>query len=536
LSVPETGLVSLIGAGPGDPSLLTVRGHQCLVNADVVVYDHRIDQRLLNLIGADAETFAVGQRSQNATDESAVCLLLAEKARAGKKVARLKLGDPFIFGSGSKEALFLHEQGLEFEIVPGVPSSIGSAAYAGIPASQPETGSILTVVQGHEPDSEELSQNALEHLAKLEGTIVSYGTGVQLSTLATALQRHGRPSTEPTVLIYHGTKPAQYTIETTLSEIADFISRSDQSETAVIVIGQATTQRQHLRWYDVRPLFGVRIVVTRARAQAAELVNCLKDLGADPIEVPTIQILPPADPTPLDDVCTRLESFDWVVLTSTNAVSYFMSHLLAGSGDVRNLKDIKLCAVGPATAESLSQYGLKIDLIPDEHNNDGVIRALRKGWNLKGSRILLPRADLAGDELPSKLRNSSAEVTTVTAYRTAEVDFTASGTPDIDRLFHERQVDIVTFTSGSSVRNFVKAIGPDKAVELLNHVAVACIGPATAKAANDLGLTTSIVPANYTIPALVRAIVQHAVEHRNQISTQNQSPFISDLTGKDRPK
>lgn len=533
--VPERGLVSLIGAGPGDPSLLTVRGHRCLVNADVVVYDHLIDQRLLNLIRPGAETFAVDQRAQDKPGESAVCLLLAEKARTGKKVARLKLGDPFIFGSGSKEALFLHEQGLEFEIVPGVPSSIGSAAYAGIPASHPETGNILTVVQGYEPDSEEPSV-AWDHLAKLEGTIVSYGTGVQLSTLATALQRHGRPATEPTALIYHGTQPAQYTIETTLSEVADYISRSEQSETAVIVIGRTTTQRQHLRWYDVRPLFGLRIVVTRARAQAAELVNCLKDLGADPIEVPTIQTLPPVDPTPLDDVCTRLESFDWVVLTSANAVSYFMSHLLAGSGDVRNLKDVKLCAVGPATAESLSKYGLKIDLIPDEYHNEGVILALRKGWNLKGSRILLPRADLAGDELPTKLRNSSAEVTTVTAYRTAEVSFTASGTPDIDRLFHKRQVDIVTFTSGSSVRNFAKAIGPDQAVELLNHVAVACIGPATAKAANDLGITTNIMPADYTIPALIRAIVEHVVEHRNLISVRNQRPFISDLTGKDRPK
>lgn len=521
MTAPSTGLVSLIGAGPGDPSLLTVRGHRCVTTADVIVYDHLVDQRLLELVRSDAETIDVGPAAPRSFELDAICLLLAEKAREGKTVARLKWGDPFVFDSGGKEALFLHEQGVAFEVVPGILSGVGSPTYAGIPVTYPEAGDTLTLVRGSEGDTEVPTRVDWSHLARVKGTIVTYGAGPHLAVVVKALRRHGRPTSEPAALIYRGTLPSQCTIQGTLAEVEELVSRPDHRETAVLVVGRVTALRQHLRWYDIRPLFGLRIVVTRARTQAAELVTRLMELGADPIEVPTIQIVPPDDPAPLDDACARIGSFDWIVLTSANAVSHFMRHLLAGSGDVRDLKDVQLCAVGPATAESLSRYGLKVDLVPEEYRGDGVVDAIKENRNISGARILLPRADLARDELPAALRDAGAEVTTVTAYQTAAVDFETTDGPDIYRLLLERQIDIVTFTSGSSVRNFVTAIGTEQAVDLLARVDVACIGPVTADAASHLGIETTIMPSDYTVPAMVRAIVRHVDEHQDRTAPQD---------------
>ena len=501
--------IYLIGAGPGDPSLLTVKGHRYLTTADVVVYDHLVHHRMLSLVRPDAEKIDVGPAAPRPLEQDAICLLLAEKAREGKTVARLKWGDPFVFDSGGKEALFLHEQGLGFEVVPGIPSTIGSPSYAGIPVTYPDAGDTLTLVRGHEGETSLPPKVAWSRLARLKGTIVTYAAGPQLAAMVKALRRHGRPASEPAALIYRGTLPSQHTIRATLEEIEQVVSRADQRETAVLVVGRVVALRDHLRWYDVRPLFGVRIVVTRPRAQAAELVTRLEQLGADPVEVPTIKIVAPKDSAPLDGACAQIGEFDWVVFTSANAVSHFMRRLLAGPGDVRDLKDVKLCAVGPATAEALSQYSLRIDLVPEEYRTEGVIRALRQDRDLTGMRILLPRADLARDLLPAGLRQAGANVTSVTAYRTAPVDLEGAGAPDIYRLLLERWVDIVTFTSGSSVKNFVRVLGANQAADLLRRVDVACIGPVTAAVATRLGVSTTIMPADFTVPAMVRAIVDH---------------------------
>jgi uroporphyrinogen III methyltransferase/synthase len=508
--------IYLIGAGPGDPSLLTVRGHRYLTTADVVVYDHLVHQRMLNLVKPDAETIDVGPAAPRPLEQDAICLLLAEKAREGKTVARLKWGDPFVFDSGGKEALFLHEQELPFEVVPGIPSSIGSPAYAGIPVTYPEAGDTLTLVRGHEGDTSVPPRVAWSRLARVKGTIVTYATGPQLAAMVKALRRHGRPASEPAALIYRGTLPSQHTIQGTLADIEELVSRPDHHEAAVLVVGRVAGLRDHLRWYDTRPLFGLRIVVTRPRAQAAELVTRLEQLGADPIEAPTIQIMPPEDPAPLADACARIASFDWVVFTSANAVSHFMHHLLAGPGDVRDLKDVRLCAVGPATAEALSQYGIKIDLVPDEYRSEAVVRALRADRDLSGTRVLLPRGDLARDLVPVKLGQAGAVVTTVIAYHTAPVDLDAGSGPDVYRMLLERRVDLVTFTSGSSVRNFVKALGNDQAADLLKQVDVASIGPVTADEAARLDIQTTIMPSEYTVPAMVRAIVEHVRVRRHR--------------------
>ena len=502
--------IYLIGAGPGDPSLLTVKGHRYLRAADVVVYDHLVHQRMLRLVRHDAERIDVGPAAPLPLEQDAICLLLAEKAREGKTVARLKWGDPFVFDSGGKEALFLHEQGLPFDVVPGIPATIGSPTYAGIPVTYPEAGDTLTLVRGHEGKTGVAPDVAWSCLAGVKGTIVTYATGPQLATMVKALRRHGRPASEPAALIYRGTLPNQHTIQATLEEIAELVNRPDHRETAVLVVGPVTALRPHLRWYDIRPLFGLRVVVTRPQAQAAELVTRLEQLGADTIEVPTIQIMEPWDPAPLDLACAQVGEFDWVVFTSANAVSHFMRHLLAGPGDVRDLKGVRLCAVGPATAETLSQYGIRIDLVPEEYRAEAVVRVLCHDRDLTGTRILIPRADRARDLLPASLRQAGADVTTVTAYRTTPLDLEATGDPDIYRMLLERRLDIVTFTSGSSVESFAKALGTDQAADLLKQIDVACIGPVTRDVATRLGISTTIMPTEYTIPALVLAIVEHA--------------------------
>jgi uroporphyrinogen III methyltransferase/synthase len=508
--------IYLIGAGPGDPALLTVKGHRHLTTADVVVYDHLVHQRMLNLVRPDAEQIDVGPAAPRPLEQDAICLLLAEKSREGKTVARLKWGDPFVFDSGGKEALFLHEQALPFEVVPGIPAGIGSPAYAGIPVTYPNTGDTLTLVRGHEGDSSAPPHVAWSHLAGVKGTIVTYADGPQLSAMVKALRRHGHPASEPAALIYHGTLPNQHTIEGTLSEIEDLVSRPDHRESAVLVVGRATALRPHLRWFDTRPLFGRRIVVTRPRAQAVELVSQLEQLGAEPIEVPTIQIVPPDDPGPLEDACARIGTFDWAVFTSANAVSHVMRRVLAGPGDVRDLTGVRLCAVGPATAAALSRYSLRVDLVPEVYRTEGVVRALCQDRDLTGVRMLLPRGDLARDLLPSELRRAGADVTTVTAYRTAPVDLERAGAPDLYRLLLEKRVDIVTFTSGSSAKNLVRALGEDQAVDLLKRIDIACIGPVTAAVAARLGIPATIVPSESTVSGLVHAIAEHVLAHRHE--------------------
>ena len=508
--------IYLIGAGPGDPALLTVKGQRALALADVVVYDHLVHATLLHMARPDAEKIDVGPTAPRPLEQDAICLLLAEKAREGKTVARLKWGDPFMFNSGGQETLFLREQEIPFDVVPGIPPGLGSPTYAGIPITHPDAGDTLTFVRGHGGDSNQPPDVAWNHLADLKGTVVTSGDGPQLAAILRALQRHGRTADEPAALIYDGTRPSQHTIHGTLAELQDLVSQPDHTDSPVLVVGQVTTLRKHLRWFDERPLFGTRVVVTRARAQATDLITQLEDLGAEPIEVPTICIKPPLDSTPLTDACSRLDSFDWVVLTSVNAVTSFMTHVLEGPGDVRDLKGVGLCAVGPATAEALAGYGLRVDLIPDKHRSEGIVEALCADRNLADARILLPRGNLAGDLLPDALKRSGASVTTVTAYRTEAVDLTQDHTQDIYRLLLEGRIDVVTFTSGSSGKNFADSLGQEQVVDLLRPIVVACIGPVTAAVAERLGITTTIMPTGSTIPAMVKAIADHIRTRRHE--------------------
>jgi uroporphyrinogen III methyltransferase/synthase len=511
----KTPCVYIVGAGPGDPSLISVRGLRCLESADVVVYDHRVHARLLRLAPADAERIDVGAAAPKPLEQDAISYLLAEKAREGRTVVRLKWGDPFVFDSGGKEALFLHEQRIPFEVVPGIPAAIGGPAYAGVAVTYPGAGDVLTLVRGHEGGSEALPHVDWGRLAGVGGTIVCYAGSRQIGAIAHALLSHGRAAEESAALIYDATTPSQQTIQGTLGDIAP---RAKNGAPGLLVVGAVAGLREHLRWFDERPLFGRRIVVTRSREQAGELIDMIEERGAEAIQAPMIRIAPPEDFGPLDRACAEAGTFDWIVFTSANGVDYFMKRLLA-AGDVRDLKGVRICTIGPSTASRLSRYGIRVDVTPAEYRAEAVVDAIAGGGDLRGKRFLLPRADISRELLADELRAEGADVTEVVAYRTLLGPADRDGDPDIYRMLLDRQIDAVTFTSASTVRNFVQIFGREQAADLLRTTVVASIGPVTAEAAQQLDIATTVMPERYTIPDLVDALVDHFDKHPGPVGS-----------------
>ena len=503
--------VYIVGAGPGDPTLITVRGQRYLEAADVIVYDRRVHARLLRSARPDAERIDVGPASPKPLEQDAICILLAEKAREGKTVVRLKWGDPFVFDSGGKEALFLHEQGVPFEVVPGIPVTIGGPAYAGIPVTYPEAGDVLALVRGHENEVDAADHIDWGRLAGVGGTLVCCAGTRQIGAATRALLSHGRPSDEAAALVYDATLPSQRTVEGTLGTIA---SQADPDSPGLLIVGAVAGLRAHLRWFDDRPLSGRRIVVTRSREQAAELIDMLEERGAEAIAAPSIRIAPPEDMAALDAACAAAGSYDWIVFASANAVDYFMTRLLA-NGDVRDLHGVRICTIGPSTASHLHRYGVRVDLMPAEFRADAVAQGLVASGHVEGQRILIPRADIARDRLAEELRGAGADVTEVVAYRTIPASADPGG-HDVYRMLLDRQIDAVTFASASAARNFVAMLGRDQAADLLRTTVVASIGPVTAEAAQQLDIATTVMPQRYTIPDLVDALVEHFARTRTE--------------------
>jgi uroporphyrinogen III methyltransferase/synthase len=503
------GKVYLIGAGPGDPGLIAARGLDCLSRADVVVYDHLVHERLLAAAPAGAERIDVGTAAPQTMAQEAISYLLVEKAREGRVVARLKWGDPFVFDRGGEEALFLHEHGVPFEVVPGIPAAIGIPAYGGVPVTYPGAGDTLTLVRGHEDESQTPPQVDWGALAKLKGTIVCYAGTRQLPAILEALLSHGRPKSDSAAVIYEGTLPGQETVEGTLEELAERTKSSRPKRPAILVVGRVAALRQHLRWFDERPLFGRRVAVTRPREDAADLADRLAALGAEPIVAPMIRMTPPEDWGPLDTAIDHVSTFNWIVFTSVNAVDQFMQRLYRGQRDVRELKGVKICAIGPSARERLLRYGIHPDLIPGDFKAEGVVEALSAEGPIRKTRFLLPRADVGRERLAEALRAAGAEVTDVVAYRALPADPLPGRDPDLYHLLLERQVDVVTFTSAASVMNFAATFGVEQAADLLQQTTVAVCGPVTAEAAGRLGIPVSIMPAEYTLDALVESIAQH---------------------------
>jgi uroporphyrinogen III methyltransferase/synthase len=506
--------VYLIGTGPGDPGLITVHGLDCLRAADVVIYDPLVSPRLLKHARHGAELINVGSSAQKPMAQEAISYLLAEKAREGSLVARLKRGDPFVFDRGGEEALFLHEQRIPFEVIPGIPLGIGVPAYAGVPVTYPGGGDTITLVRGYEDESRTPPDIDWASLARLEGTMVCYAGAQQLPRMLEAMRAHGWTGDEEAVIVYDGTLASQESISGTIDELLARVHEHPRRGPAILVVGRVVGFREHIRWFDARPLFGKRVLVTRPRDQAGEMVDRLTVLGAEAIEAPMIRIVPPEDDTALKMAARNVASFDWVVFTSANAVDAFMNALLDGPRDIRALAGPQLCTVGSGTAERLARYGIRVDLVPDEFRSEAVVAALANHGVVEGARVLVPRADIGRDVIAEGLRSAGAVVTDVVAYRTVLEEAQQENEPDVYRMLLDEKIDVVTFTSPSAVRNFTQIYGAEQTTDLLKNTVVAAIGPVTAEAAIQLGIPVAVTPTVSTIPGLVDAIAAHVTRTR----------------------
>lgn len=509
------GRVHLVGAGPGAPGLLTARALACLAEADLVVHDHLVPRRLLDFARPEAEVVSVGpvHAMDGRLAQAEVEALLVARARAGAVVVRLKNGDPTLFGRGGEEAAALAAAGVPFEIVPGVPSALAAPAYAGIPVTHRDHASAVTIVTGHqaggEEDDDEAALPALdwEALARVGGTLVFLMAVRRLPEVLSHLVGAGLDPATPAALVRWGSTGAQATITGSAATLADAAAAAGMRPPAVLVLGEVVRLREQLAWWERRPLFGRRVVVTRARRQAGGLADRLEALGADVLTVPTIALADRLDRPDVRDALAGVARYDWLIFTSTNGVRCFVDGLRRAGVDVRALGGAKIAAIGSETAKALAAHLLAADVVPADFRAEGLVAALG-AESLAGRRVLLPRAAGARSLLPDALRARGASVDDVALYEATLPD-AAAGAVLRDALAH-RRVDAITFTSSSTVRNFATLLGDDAAALVATAgAAVACIGPVTAATAAALGLAVAVQPAAYTVAALVDALVAH---------------------------
>ena len=499
-------MIYLVGSGPGDPGLFTLKGLRCLREADAVVYDRLAPESLLKYVKPGAEIIYVGKKpgDDQVMKQEEINALLVDLGRAGKTVVRLKGGDPYIFGRGGEEALALIEAGLPFEVVPGVTSGIAAPAYAGIPVTHRNVSTSVAFVTGHEDPTKGRSDVDWARVANAADTLVLYMGVGRLREISTGLVSAGRSPETPVAVIRWGTVPEQRTVTGTLEDIADKVAEANLRPPAITVVGDVVALREAgLDWYERRPLFGRRVVVTRARAQAGELSVELEKLGAEAFEFPTIEVRPSDDFGQLDEAIRDLDSFDWLVFTSVNGVEAFMERLGHHGLDLRAVpRDAKVAAIGPATAERVGEAGLRVDVVPREFRAEALIEEL-SGGELAGKRVLIPRARVAREILPEKLREAGAEVVVPPAYESVP---SSEGKDELARRLEAGEVDCVTFTASSTVENFLGVFGEGEAGRLLAGTRVACIGPITADTARGRGIRVDAEAREYTIPGLVEAV------------------------------
>ena len=500
------GKVYLVGAGPGDPGLLTVKGKRILRSADVVVYDYLANPELLLEAKAGAEIVYVGRFAAERMLQDEINQLLVARAREGKTVCRLKGGDPFVFGRGGEEAVHVAASGVPFEIVPGVSAGYAVPAYAGIPLTHRELSSTVLFVTGHEdPEKEGGSNLDWGRIAHGASTLVFFMSVSTLPQISRKLIEAGRPPSTPVATIRWGTRGEQQVVTGTLATIVERAQAAGIKPPALTVVGDVVTLREKLQWFEHLPLFGERILITRAREQAAELADPLRSLGAETIELPVIAIEEPPDPkdrAPLDRAIHDLASYDWLIFTSANGVRKFMERLSQSGTDIRTLAGKRLCAIGPATAGELHKRLLTVDVVPESYVAEGVLAALANE-PVEGKRFLIPRAKVARDVLPEELRKRGAHVDVVEAYRTV---LPAATPVRIESIFSRHRPTLIAFTSSSTVTNLLRMIGAEKRAEYLEGVRIASIGPITSRTARDAGLTVDIEAREHTVPALVEAI------------------------------
>jgi uroporphyrinogen III methyltransferase / synthase len=499
-------MIYLVGSGPGDPGLLTLKGLECLREADAVVYDRLAPESLLEHAGSDTELIYVGKQpgDREAMKQEEINALLVELGGAGKTVVRLKGGDPYVFGRGGEEALALIDAGLSFEVVPGVTSGIAAPAYAGMPVTHRGVATSVAFVTGHEDPAKGRRDVDWSRVANGADTLVLYMGVGRLREISAELVSAGRSPATPVAVIRWGTVPEQRTVTGTLGDIAGRVAEAGLGPPAITVVGDVVALRgAGLAFYERRPLFGRRVVVTRARAQAGELSKRLVRLGAEVLEFPTIEIRTPADFGPLDAAILDLDTFDWLVFTSVNGVEGFLARLAHHRLDLRAVpRGAKVAAIGPATAQRLGEAGLRVDVVPREFRAEALLEALPVE-SLAGRKILIPRAKVARDVLPERLRGAGAEVVVPPVYESAP---SSKGKELVAERLEAGAVDCVTFTASSTVENFAGVFGEREAVRLLSRARVACIGPITAGTAREHGIRVDAEAREYTIPGLVEAV------------------------------
>jgi uroporphyrinogen III methyltransferase/synthase len=506
-----TGKVYLVGAGPGDPGLITVKGLACIQKADVIIYDYLAASIFLKHARKNVELIYVGKKGGSHTlAQERINDLIVEKAQSGAMVTRLKGGDPFIFGRGGEEAEVLFNNGVPFEIVPGVTSAIAAPAYAGIPLTHRKYTATVAFVTGHEDPDKAESAIDWASIARGMGTVVFLMGVKNLPHIAQQLIVHGKPPDTPVALVRWGTTSRQVTISGTLDTIVEKVKKAGLKAPAIIIVGDVVHLRRILNWYEDRPLLGKKIVVTRARAQASDLVELLSELGAECLECPTIIIEPPEDYTPLDRAIKNISTYDWVIFTSVNGVAFFFERLFAAGKDVRAFNNLQTATIGPATEKKLFDFGLNSDIVPESYRAESVVKAFG-GMDIKGNKILLPRAEEARPILPVELIKMGAVVDEIPVYRTAAVD--DEGDQLIKRL-EEQSIDMITFTSSSTVKNFKALIPSKESKTLLKGVTIASIGPITTDTASELGFDVHITAQSYTIPGLCEAILHYYAKNK----------------------
>lgn len=498
------GKVILAGAGPGDPGLIGDRALQCIKEADAIVYDRLVSPRLVAMARVGAELVYVGKASNRHTmKQEEINALLVQLAKENKSVLRLKGGDPFVFGRGGEEALHLREHGVEFEIIPGITSAIAVAAYAGIPVTHRGIATSFAVVTGHEDPDKTESGMQWDKLSTAVDTLVFLMGVENLAHITAQLMAHGRSSDTPAAVIRWGTTPEQKTLVTTVGQAVADVAVAGMTPPAIFVVGQVVSLREGLRWFDTRPLFGRRILVTRAREQASRLTEELEGAGAQCLEAPTIRITAPDSYEPLDNAIRSISQYNWVAFTSPNGVKNFFARLKLQGKDARHLGQAKLAVIGSETAAELERQGIMADVVPAEFRAEAVVAALH-GKIGPGDRVLIARATEAREVLPHELSRMGALVDVIPAYTTVlgEADGAA-----IRRQLLAGEIDIVTFTSSSTVTNLLKILGED-AQDLLGNVKIACIGPVTADTCREHGLSPDVVATEYTIKGLAESIIR----------------------------
>ena len=512
------GKVYLIGAGPGDPGLLTVRAKQIIETADVVIYDYLANKAFLDMARPEAEVVYVGKMGGNHTmGQEDINQLIVDKALSGKTVARLKGGDPFVFGRGGEEAEELVAAGVDWEVIPGVTSGVAAPAYAGIPVTHRAHTTSVCFITGHEDPTKEATGHDWEVYARATSTLVFYMGVKNLPMITERLIAGGRPSDTPCALVMWGTHCNQRSFTSTLDKVAAEAKALGYKAPSIFIVGGVCSLKSTLDWYERRPLLGKGVVVTRSRHQASALSDRLAGLGACVFEYPTIEVVPVDDDEPLEQAILGLPGYDWVVFTSTNGVECFFNKLNVIGLDARALGGLEVAAIGPATAEELLKRGIRADFVPDKYVAEHVLAGLLER-GVAGKRVLIPRALAAREVLPEELQKAGAEVTVLPVYETRLAK--ADPFELLDALEGGR-IHYVTFASSSTVDNFFESVGPQQLERMRGAVRFACIGPVTAKTLEKYGFTADVQPEDYTIPALVDALVADAEKDAEKDAAKN---------------